>query len=98
MRQSGRECWVRFWTCASKAYLELNPVPADRESWFVEVLDEKSGKALNHFNKKAKGAFVRAALLSGLESISDVESVAASAGLEARVSKGKVELLVPAGF
>ena len=82
----------------SQAYLELNPVPVDRDSWFVEVLDEKSGKALNHFNKKAKGAFVRAALLSGLKSISDVESVAASAGLGARVSKGKVELLVPAGF
>ncbi len=82
----------------SKAYLELNPVPVDRGSWFVEVLDEKSGKALNHFNKKAKGAFVRAALLRGLKSISDVESVAASAGLGARVSKGKVELLVPAGF
>ena len=82
----------------SKAYVELNPVPKDRDSWFVEVLEEKSGKALNHFNKKAKGAFVRAALTKGLGSISEVESVAASAGLGATVSAGRVELLVPAGY
>ena len=97
-----KEIWPRMigevLDMRSKAYVELNPVPEDRDSWFVEVLDEKSGKALNHFNKKAKGAFVRAALLRGLKSISDVESVAASAGLGARMSKGKVELLVPAGF
>jgi len=99
---SHKEVWPRMigevLDMRSKAYVELNPVPADREYWFVEVLDEKSGKALNHFNKKAKGAFVRAALHRGLKSISDVESVAASAGLGARMSKGKVELLVPAGF
>jgi cytoplasmic iron level regulating protein YaaA (DUF328/UPF0246 family) len=82
----------------SKAYVELNPVPENRESWFVEVLDDASGKALNHFNKKAKGAFVRAAMETGLSNIDDVSAVSKAAGLTSRVSDGKVELLVPAGF
>ena len=82
----------------SKAYVELNPVPADRESWFVEVLDEKSGKALNHFNKKAKGAFVRAALENGLGSFAEVPEVAAKAGLRAELTEQQVLLHVPDGF
>ena len=82
----------------SKAYVELNPVPPSRDSWFVEVLDEKSGKALNHFNKKAKGAFVRAAMEQGLSSIDDLQAVAGAAGLGARTKGATVELLVPAGF
>jgi cytoplasmic iron level regulating protein YaaA (DUF328/UPF0246 family) len=99
---SHKEVWPRMigevLDMRSKAYVELNPVPEDRDSWFVEVLDEKSGKALNHFNKKAKGAFVRSALSNGLNGISEVEAVAQAAGLGARVSDGKVELLVPAGY
>jgi hypothetical protein len=82
----------------SKAYVGLNPVPNDKESFFVEVLDAKSGRALNHFNKKAKGAFARAILETGLSTALDVPSVAKAAGLEARVSDGLVELFVPAGF
>ena len=82
----------------SKAYVELNPVPETHQSWFVEVLDKKSGKALNHFNKKAKGAFVRAAMEQGLETIDDVEGVAKAAGLASRVKPETVELLVPENF
>jgi len=97
-----KEVWPRMigevLDMRSKAYVELNPVPEDRDSWFVEVLDEKSGKALNHFNKKAKGAFVRSALSNGLNGISEVEAVAQAVGLGARVTDGKVELLVPAGY
>ena len=97
-----KEVWPRMigevLDMRSKAYVELNPVPEDRDSWFVEVLDEKSGKALNHFNKKAKGVFVRSALSNGLTRISEVETIAKAAGLGARVADGKVELLVPAGY
>lgn len=82
----------------SKAYVELNPIPADRQSWFVDVVDAKSGKALNHFNKKAKGAFVRAAMVEGLESVDDIYKAAKAAGLDSRVSDGRVELIVPPGF
>lgn len=82
----------------SKAYVALNPVPSDTESFFVEVLDANSGRALNHFNKKAKGALAKAILETGLAAASDVEAVAKVAGLEARVSDGLVELFVPAGF
>jgi len=82
----------------SKAYVALNPVPKNKESYLVEVLDANSGRALNHFNKKAKGAFARAILETGLATASDIEAVANVAGLEARVSDGLVELFVPAGF
>lgn len=82
----------------SKAYVALNPVPNDQESFFVEVLDANSGRALNHFNKKAKGAFAKAILETGLASASNVPAVAKMAGLEARVSDGLVELFVPAGY
>lgn len=82
----------------SKAYVSLNPVPQDKESFFVEVLDADSGRALNHFNKKAKGVFSRAILETGLEKPADIPAVAKLAGLEARVSSGSVELFVPTGF
>ena len=78
----------------SKAYVELNPVPADRESWFVEVVDQ-DGKALNHFNKKAKGLLVRQALRDGLAGIDDLPKVAKSAGMRVEIEPGKVTLRVP---
>ena len=81
----------------SKSYAALNPIP-EREHYTVEVLDETSGKALNHFNKKAKGAFVRAALEHGLESIDQVPQIAKLAGLSARQSGNVIELIVPSGF
>lgn len=81
----------------SKSYAALNPIP-DREHYTVEVLDVQSGKALNHFNKKAKGAFVRAALEHGLESVDQVPQIAKLAGLSARQSGSVIELIVPSGF
>ena len=82
----------------SESYVALNPVPKDRESYFVEVLDQAQGRALNHFNKKAKGAFVRSALENGLDSIADIAEVASKVGLEAKVTGDRVLLLVPAGY
>ncbi len=81
----------------SKSYAALNPIP-DREHYTVEVLDQESGKALNHFNKKAKGAFVRSALEHGLESVEQVPEIAKLAGLSARQSGTVIELIVPSGF
>jgi cytoplasmic iron level regulating protein YaaA (DUF328/UPF0246 family) len=82
----------------SESYVALNPIPKDRESYFVEVLDQAQGRALNHFNKRAKGAFVRSALESGLDSISDIAKIASNVGLEAKVTGDRVKLLVPAGY
>lgn len=82
----------------SESYVALNPVPSERESYFVEVVDKAQGRALNHFNKKAKGAFVRSALENGLDSIADVAKVASKTGLEAKVTGDRVLLLVPAGY
>ncbi|HWV48568.1 MAG TPA: peroxide stress protein YaaA [Microbacterium sp.] len=46
----------------SEAYVALGPIPASVPSAYVRVVTDAEGatRALNHFNKKAKGAFVRA--------------------------------------
>ena len=82
----------------SESYVALNPVPEGRESYFVEVIDEQSGRALNHFNKKAKGAFVRSVLEHGLEKVSDLSTVASKAGLGFQLAGDRVVLVVPKGF
>ena len=82
----------------SESYAALNPIPNSHESYFVEVIDQKSGKALNHFNKKAKGAFVRAALEHGLVDISQIDTVASKAGLGFQLAGDRVVLVVPEGF
>lgn len=43
----------------SEAYVALGPVPASVRSAYVRVVTDQ-GRALNHFNKKAKGELVRA--------------------------------------
>ncbi|MGB4135825.1 MAG: peroxide stress protein YaaA [Microbacterium sp.] len=43
----------------SEAYVALGPVPVGVASAYVRVVTEQ-GRALNHFNKKAKGELVRA--------------------------------------
>ena len=78
----------------SKEYQEINPVPLDRTHYTVEVLSA-DGKALNHFNKKAKGLFTRAALEGRLESISEVAEVAELAGIRATVEGQTVKLFTP---
>lgn len=52
----------------SEAYVALGPVPSEVPSAFVRVVTRTEGgqvRALNHFNKHAKGAFVRALAQSG---------------------------------
>ena len=82
----------------SESYVALNPIPEDRESYFLEVVDADSGRALSHFNKKAKGAFVRSALENGLDGFSDIAKVASRAGLGFQSAGDTVLLEVPKGF
>ena len=81
----------------STAYVALNPVPETNQSYFVEVFDH-AGKALNHFNKKAKGLFVRAALECGLESPIQIPEIAKTAGLGCEIDGQSVRLITPKGF
>ena len=85
----------------SNAYAELAPVPESIECYTVDVvLEDAKGKRtrLNHFNKQAKGQFVRSALLlkSAPKTISDLKAVAKMANLKIEVS-GKSLLLVTYG-
>jgi cytoplasmic iron level regulating protein YaaA (DUF328/UPF0246 family) len=82
----------------SKDYVQLAPIPESIESYYVEVLDSKSGKALNHFNKKAKGLLARAALEQRLEDISQLGEVARDVGLRVEVEGMLVRVLVPESF
>lgn len=82
----------------SKAYAQLAPVPEGVNSFEVEVVSEDAKgvrKALNHFNKQAKGSFVRAALSAKtkLEKPSDLKTVAKLAGLRLEI-QGKTLLLI----
>jgi cytoplasmic iron level regulating protein YaaA (DUF328/UPF0246 family) len=78
----------------SSDYRFINPVPEDKKSFVMEVFSEE-GRALNHFNKKAKGLFVRSALENGLESASDIPKVAKLAGLRAEIEGQTVKLFTP---
>lgn len=81
----------------SKAYAELNPIPQNLESYSVDVFDQ-SGKALNHFNKKAKGLFVRSALENNLETLEQLPEIAKAAGLKVETDGFSVRLITPQGF
>lgn len=66
----------------SEAYRALGPVPG---ATYVRVVAEAEGgavRALNHFNKKAKGLFVRALAESrpALESVADLEAWGEASG------------------
>jgi cytoplasmic iron level regulating protein YaaA (DUF328/UPF0246 family) len=82
----------------SKAYVDLAPIPEGVESYWVEVVAEDSTgarKALNHFNKTAKGelvgAFVRAK--NPPKTLAQLKSVAKKAGLGLEV-EGKTIFLI----
>lgn len=82
----------------SKIYAQLAPIPAWIESYEVEVLSEDtsgSRKALNHFNKQAKGTFARSALLIDPEprNVSELIQIAKLANLRLEIS-GKTLLLI----
>ena len=71
----------------SKAYAELAPIPEGIEHYSVTVEVEYldgSRRTLNHFNKKAKGQLVRAALTAKnpAESLVDLRACAKRAGLK----------------
>ncbi len=81
----------------SEAYAELGPAP---NATVVRVVAEGADghrRALNHFNKKGKGEFVRAVLLAGIDH-ADVDGLLAWAAAEGirlgRADSGELELVV----
>ena len=82
----------------SKAYVDLAPIPSDLDSYWVEVVAEDSNgqrKALNHFNKTAKGEFVGAFVRAKTapKTIAQLKAVAKKAGLGLEVD-GKTIYLI----
>jgi cytoplasmic iron level regulating protein YaaA (DUF328/UPF0246 family) len=85
----------------SNSYAELAPLPGHLVCYTLDVvLEDKKGKRtrLNHFNKQAKGQFLRSALTVGPapKTIADLKTVAKLANLKLEVS-GKKLLLVSYG-
>jgi cytoplasmic iron level regulating protein YaaA (DUF328/UPF0246 family) len=82
----------------SEAYVALGPVPASVPSAYVRVVSESEGgavRALNHFNKHAKGALVRrlAEDRPRVDSLAGFVSWADAASLRVRAGKhGELEL------
>ena len=75
----------------SKTYADLAPIPECLKSFKVAVFVERedgSREQLNHFNKKAKGQLVRAALTAKKppETMADLKACAKRAGLSIEVS------------
>ena len=82
----------------SKAYAELAPIPNTIDAYTVTVFVERvdgSREQLNHFNKKAKGQLVRAALTAVNEptSITELKKVAAKNGLMLEVQGKEITLV-----
>ena len=82
----------------SKAYAELAPLPENIDAYTVTVFVERadgSREQLNHFNKKAKGQLVRAALTASKEpqTIADLEAVAKKMGLKLELTGKEVTLI-----
>ncbi|MFB9310423.1 hypothetical protein BJY17_000126 [Agromyces hippuratus] len=79
----------------SEAYVELGPVPAHAEAAFVRVVSVDGAgrkRALNHFNKRAKGLFTRAVLTAQpqLASIEELIDWAHEAGFSLSLSSERV--------
>jgi cytoplasmic iron level regulating protein YaaA (DUF328/UPF0246 family) len=82
----------------SKAYVDLAPIPEHLDSYWVEVVAEDSKgqrRALNHFNKTAKGEFVGAFVRTKTppKTITQLKAVAKKAGLGLEV-EGKTIYLI----
>ena len=82
----------------SNSYAKLAPVSQDVESLFLNVVSEDpSGvrRALNHFNKKAKGQFARAWLLypEKIAARHQLIEIANLAGLKAELTPGVLTLI-----
>lgn len=84
----------------SEAYVGLGPLPAEVDAVYVRVVAEGSDgavRALNHFNKKAKGELARALSRSDadLRSVEDLREWAGGHGFEFRtLSAGEMALVV----
>lgn len=82
----------------SKAYVELAPIPAGIDSYWVEVVavdSQGQRKALNHFNKTAKGEFVGAFVRAKTapKTMAQLKAVAKKVGLGLEV-EGKTIYLI----
>jgi cytoplasmic iron level regulating protein YaaA (DUF328/UPF0246 family) len=84
----------------SEGYAALGPRPARADSVYVRVVSvgaDGRTRALNHFNKKGKGAFVRQLLLAGIDH-PDIGSLLAWAAREGirltRGAPGELDLAV----
>ena len=82
----------------SNSYAELAPIPETISSYIVEVVleDSKGNRnSLNHFNKQAKGQFLRAVLLAKPEAktIAELKAIAKHANLQLEVTGRKLLLI-----
>jgi cytoplasmic iron level regulating protein YaaA (DUF328/UPF0246 family) len=82
----------------SKAYAALAPIPDYIDAYEVQVLTEDGSgkrKALNHFNKEAKGSFLRAAisLADKPTKLGDLREAAKLCGLKLEI-QGRTLLLI----
>jgi cytoplasmic iron level regulating protein YaaA (DUF328/UPF0246 family) len=84
----------------SESYVSLGPVPAGVASYFVRVVTESADgtrRALNHFNKKGKGEFVRALAEAAIdhESVNALLTWAANNGIRlVEGAPGELDLVV----
>lgn len=86
----------------SEGYAALGPLPERDDALFVRAVsvgEDGAVRALNHFNKKGKGAFVRALLESGSmpSTVRGLIARAEELGWPLRAgAPGELELVVPA--
>ncbi|WP_338145539.1 YaaA family protein [Cryobacterium lactosi] len=84
----------------SEGYVSLGPAAAHPDRWFLRVVTESSDghiRALNHFNKKAKGVLTRALLHTGqdFDTVDGLLDWAPTAGLTLRPGvAGELQLVV----
>ncbi len=84
----------------SEAYVELGPAPGGPRTAFVRVVSDSANghrRALNHFNKKGKGEFVRALCEAAVDhqSIESVLEWCAGAGIRLKhAAEGELNLIV----
>ena len=86
----------------SNGYVALGPVPKRSETVLLRVVTETIDghtRALNHFNKKAKGHFTRALVRQGqaFDTVAELIDWAPGAGFAVRPGRaGELDLVVPA--